>query len=78
MAGSGKIDLDVLRDAITTATSDVESKIAEMKSAQSPDIGTMFDMQRLMTKLSQVSEMSSSVVSSQNSSMMSMARNTKG
>jgi len=78
MAGSGKIDLDVLRDAITSATGDVESKIAEMKSVQSPDIGSMFDMQRAMTKLSQISELSSSVVSSQNSSLMSMARNTKG
>jgi hypothetical protein len=41
-------------------------------------IGDMFEMQMLMNSLSQLSEMSSTVVSASNSAIASMARNVKG
>lgn len=79
MGSSSKIDTTVLRDAISTAQDDVVKQIEDMRNMkEGPGIIEMFDMQRLMTKLSQISEMSTSVVSAQNTSMMSMARNTKG
>jgi hypothetical protein len=76
---SNKIDTTVLRDAISSAQDEVVDQIGKMRDMkEGPGIIEMFDMQRLMTKLSQISEMSTSVVSAQNTSMMSMARNTKG
>lgn len=41
-------------------------------------IGDMFNMQMQMNKLSQMTEMLTSVLSASNASIMSMARNMKG
>ena len=73
------IDYEVLKSAITQASTDVSSQMTKMtEGGKSPKIEDMFEMQILMTKLSQVSEMSTGVVSASNTAMMSMARGVKG
>jgi hypothetical protein len=63
---------------INNATVSAKTKLSAIKSRRSAiSIGDMFEMQMLMNHLSQLSEMSTSVVSASNSAISSMARNLK-
>lgn len=63
---------------IQDATISAKSKLSAIKSRRSSiSIGDMFEMQMLMNHLSQLSEMSTSVVSASNTAISSMARNLK-
>jgi len=54
------------------------TKLDDISDAGSSiSIGNMFDMQLLMNRLSQMSEMSTNVMSAANSAATSFARNTK-
>jgi hypothetical protein len=65
----------ILNDATVSA----KTKLLEIKNRRSSiSIGDMFEMQMLMNHLSQLSEMSTAVVSASNSMIGSMARNIKG
>lgn len=63
---------------INDATISAKAKLSSIKSRRSSiSIGDMFEMQMLMNHLSQLSEMSTSVVSASNSAIGSMARAIK-
>lgn len=63
---------------VNTATISAKAKLLEIQSRRSAiSIGDMFEMQMLMNHLSQLSEMSTSVVSASNTAISSMARNVK-
>jgi len=71
-------NVDDMFGLITDATKQVKDKMAALKGkGDNISIVDMFEMQMLMNKLSQLSEMSTSVVSSANSAISSMARNVK-
>jgi hypothetical protein len=73
------INFSPLVDMINTLGLNVKSKIALIRSKKSSmSIADMFDLQSAVQKLSQFTEMSSSVVSSINGSMSTMSRNMKG
>ncbi len=79
-AGTSKegFDISQLFSLVTDATEQVKTKLSVMQSqGSSISIADMFDMQMLMNHLSQLSEMSTSVVSASNSAISSMARNVK-
>ena len=64
---------------VNTATLSAKAKLLEIQQRRSAiSIADMFEMQMLMNHLSQLSEMSTSVVSASNTSISSMARNVKG
>lgn len=64
---------------VNTATASAKAKLLEIQSRRSAiSIGDMFEMQMLMNHLSQLSEMSTSVVSASNTAISAMARNVKG
>ena len=72
------VTFSVLVDAIEDLTQIAKSKIAMIRSKKSAmSIADMFDLQMAMNKLSQFSEMSTSVISAMNSALTSMARNLK-
>ena len=72
------IQFSYLVDAINELSAAAKSQIANIRSKKSAmSIADMFDLQMTMNKLNQFSEMSSSVISSANTSVMSMARNLK-
>jgi len=72
-----KID-DMLK-FITDGTAQAKAKLDTIKNSGSDvSIGDMFDMQLLMNRLSQVSEMTTSVINAAHSAISSMARNVKG
>ncbi len=61
------------------ATISAKQKLLQIKDRKSAiSIGDMFEMQMLMNHLSQLSEMSTAVVSASNSAINTMARNLKG
>jgi len=63
---------------VNQATTDVQNKILAMQNSTSNvSIGDMFQMQMLMNHLSQLSEMSTNVISASNTAIMSNARNLK-
>jgi len=67
-----------LINLINAATVSAKTKLTEIQSRRSSiSIGDMFEMQMLMNHLSQLSEMSTNVVSASNSAIQSMARNVK-
>ena len=71
--------VNVLFDVINAATVSAKTKLSSIQARKSSiSIGDMFEMQMLMNHLSQISEMSTSVVSASNSAISSMARNVKG
>ncbi|MBA3720900.1 MAG: DUF5407 family protein [Parachlamydiaceae bacterium] len=71
-------NLRYLLDIVNDATVSAKAKLAILKSRRSSiSIADMFDMQMLMNHLSQLSEMSSSVVGAANGAIQSMARNVK-
>jgi len=70
---------NVLVDEIERMTSLAKSKIAQIRSKRSAmSIADMFDLQMAMNKLTQFSEMSTSVIAAMNSSISSLNRNIKG
>jgi len=71
--------VDFLIGIVNDATVSAKRKLEILKARRSSiSIADMFDMQMLMNHLSQLSEMSTSVVSASNTAISSMARNVKG
>jgi hypothetical protein len=67
--------MDALIQFVQNATISARSKLAELQARKSAiSIADMFDMQMLMNHLSQLSEMTSAIVSASNQSISSMAR----
>lgn len=63
---------------VNDATLSAQAKLQIIKSKRSAvSIADMFEMQMLMNHLSQLSEMSTNVVSASNAAIQSMARNVK-
>ena len=72
------ISFSVLVDMIEDLTQIAKSKIAMIRSKKSAmSIADMFDLQMAMNKLSQFSEMSTSVITAMNTALSSMARNIR-
>jgi hypothetical protein len=72
------VSFSALVSAIEELTAVAKSKIAMIRSKRSAmSISDMFDLQMSMNNLSQLSEMSTSVISSMNSSITSMAKNIR-
>lgn len=70
--------VDFLLSVVNDATISAKKKLEQMKMKRSSiSIADMFDMQMLMNHLSQLSEMSTSIVSASNTAISSMARNVK-
>lgn len=69
--------VDDLFATLQAATDAVTQKMEALKGNDNVSIADMFDMQMCMNKLSQLSEMSTSVISASNSAIASMARNVK-
>ena len=68
-----------LQERIEKLSEFVQTKIDTIRSAGSTvAIADMFDMQVLMNKLSQFSEMSTGIIAASNTAIQSMARNVKG
>ncbi|MGR3951897.1 MAG: DUF5407 family protein [Chlamydia sp.] len=73
------VQFHYLVDSIEQLTMIAKSKIAMIRSQKSSmSIADMFDLQMAMNRLSQFSEMSTSLISAINTSISSMARNVKG
>jgi len=73
------IDFSVLVSAINVLTATALSKIAQIRSKGSAmSIADMFDLQMAMNKLTQFSEMSTSVITAMNTSINDISRNMKG
>ncbi|MCB1119478.1 MAG: DUF5407 domain-containing protein [Chlamydiia bacterium] len=71
--------VSALFDIVNEATVSARAKLLVIQERRSAiSIGDMFEMQMLMNHLSQLSEMSTSVVAATNTAIMSMARNVKG
>jgi len=78
LQGQQGLIFSFLVDSINELTAVAKSKIAVIRSKKSAmSIADMFDLQMAMNKLSQYSEMSTSLISSMNTSINSMARNMK-
>jgi hypothetical protein len=74
-----KFRVQELFDIVNTAVLSAKGKLARISQNRSSiNIGDMFEMQMLMNKLSQVSEMATNVVAAGQTAVMSMARNVKG
>jgi len=72
------ITFSVLVSTINDLTSVAMSKIAQIRSKKSSmSIADMFDLQMAMNKLTQFSEMSTSVITAMNTSVNDVARNMK-
>lgn len=72
------IEVATLFDAIQTAITDAKNKLKTIQSNKDQfSICDMFEMQMLMNNLSQISEMSTAVVSASNTALLSMARAIK-
>lgn len=68
-----------LSELIESTQNAVRSKISAIKSNRSAiSIADMFDMQVLMNRLAQFSEMSTSILAAANTSIQSLSRNVKG
>jgi len=72
-------DVSELFSIVNNATLSARQKLLQIQAQQSSiSISDMFEMQMLMNHLSQLSEMSTSVVSASHTAISSMARNVKG
>ena len=72
------IGVQALLDAIQHAVVDAKKKLEVIKSKKDQiSIADMFEMQFTMNCLSQISEMSTAVVSASNQAIISMARSIK-
>jgi len=78
VVGGQDMNVGDLMNSSSTATDAARDKLSAMGSKDAISIGDMFEMQMLMNHLSQLSEMSSSVVSASNNAIGGMARNMKG
>lgn len=73
------VKVQALVQILVTATASAKAQILNMQNlGSSISIGDMFNMQITMNRLSQLSEMTTNVVSALNTMLMSMARNVKG
>lgn len=64
---------------INEATKAAKAQLIAVKNKKDEvSIGDMFEMQMLMNRLSQLSEMSTQVISASHTAISSMARNVKG
>ena len=74
-----QVFFEPLVDAIENLSNVAKSKISVIQAKKSAmSIGDMFDLQMAMNRLSQFSEMSTSVIAAMQTAIMSMARNVKG
>lgn len=74
----GALGLKVLSTIVENASVSAKTKLAAISNSKSSvSIADMFDLQMLMNQLSQLSEMSTAVISASNSAIQSMARNIK-
>ncbi len=72
-------DVEDLITVVTDATNEAQDKIQNIKNNnESVSIGDMFEMQMLMNHLSQLSEMSTAVVSASHAAIKTMAQNVRG
>ena len=72
------LDFSMLLEIIDVKQEDVKAKLEAIREAKSSiSIADMFDMQMRMNKLSQFSEMCTSIVGASNTALLSMARNLK-
>jgi hypothetical protein len=79
VVGGQDMNVGDLMNSSSTATDAARDKLSAMGGSKDAiSIGDMFEMQMLMNHLSQLSEMSSSVVSASNNAIGGMARNMKG
>ena len=79
LAKKTQVTFSYLVDMIEQLTLTAKSKIARIRSQKSAmSIGDMFDLQMAMNKLSQFSEMSTSVISAMNTAMNSVSRKISG
>lgn len=71
-------DVTSLFKIINDSVNSAKIKLTQIKqNSSSISIGDMFEMQMLMNHLSQLSEMSSAVVSASNAAISRMAQNVK-
>lgn len=73
-ASQAGFDPSSMMTTLAKATEDVQKKLTQMEGQSEVSIVDMFEMQMLMNSLSQMSEMSTSVISASNSAISSMAR----
>jgi hypothetical protein len=80
IGGSGKgFPISALLNIVEEATESAKNKLENMRGGQEDiSITEMFSMQMDMNRLSQLSEMSTAVVSAAGSSIQTIARHTKG
>ena len=72
-------DVSILFSLVNNATLSAKAKLLNIQEQRSAiSIADMFEMQMLMNHLSQLSEMSTAVVSASHTAIASMARNVKG
>lgn len=77
-SGDYDINFGDMTAIVSDATTAVKQKLAQLTAKKSAiSVVDMFEMQMAMNHLSQLSEMSTSVMSAANSSIASMARNVK-
>ena len=82
MAEHVSFDFNKMTAMIDAATTKVQAQLDKMKEKSNTEgetvgIGDMFDTQMMMNQLSQLSEMSTGVMSASNTALASMARNVK-
>lgn len=78
-SGTPGIQFGSMLDSINKATTSITSQLNVLQAKGSTlNIADMFKMQMLMNTLSQLSEMSSGLVSAMNQATMSPARAVKG
>lgn len=71
-------EVDQQMNEINRAAAEIKRQLDVLRAESgSISVADMFQMQLLMNHLSQLSEMSTSIVSAANSAIMSMARNVK-
>jgi hypothetical protein len=71
-------EVKVLFETINNAVSEAKRKLISIRDKKDQfSIAEMFEMQMLMNNLSQLSEMSTAVVSASNTALLSMARGVK-
>jgi hypothetical protein len=72
--------IDFLQQTLSDAVDWAKTKLNEIKSKSHDEIniGDMFDMQMLMNRLSQTSEMASSIVSASHQAILSLTKGIKG
>lgn len=71
-------EVKTLFKLVNDASSSAKTKLADIKERKSSiSIGDMFEMQMLMNHLSQLSEMSTAVVSASNNAILKMASGVK-